>query len=59
MEVVKIEEEIPHGAPESGEESAETEPGCQLYEVHAHSLVEFLILRGKHSCISWTAGLLK
>lgn len=44
VQVVKIEEEISHGASESGEEGAKAEPGCQLHKVYTHSLVELFIL---------------
>ena len=44
MQVIKVEQEVSHGAPESGEEGAKAESCCQLDEEDAHSLVKLLVL---------------
>ena len=44
MQVIEVEQEVSHGAPESGEEGAEAESCRQLHEVDAHSLIKLFVL---------------
>ena len=44
VQVVKVEQEVSHRAPQSGEEGAEAEPCRELHEEDAHTLVKLFVL---------------